>query len=343
MQLDERKRRILQAIVQDYIATAEPVSSRAICRRYNLGVSPATVRNEMADLEEMGYIEQPHTSAGRIPSDKGYRYYVDWLMEDRELDQAEKATIRAWYAKRMKEIEEIVSLTTQLLSRITNYTAMMLEPRLDGGKFKYLRLIPLAPTRALLLVVSTSGMVEHQLVEFSTSINPEDLERLSNELTDCVRGKSIQEIIGGNLSELQLQVTRQRQVLGEVLKLLKEALIDSHEEKVYLGGTSNILAQPEFKRADRLEALFGLFEDENHLRHLLREASDNQITVRIGEENLFDVIHDCSIVTATYRIGGRTVGTLGVLGPTRMQYSRVLPAVRYTTSVLSETLTELFG
>lgn len=343
MQLDERKRRILQAIVQDYIATAEPVSSRAICRRYNLEVSPATVRNEMADLEEMGYIEQPHTSAGRVPSDKGYRYYVDWLMEDRELDEADQAYIRAWYAKRLREIEEVVGLTTQLLSRITNYTAIILEPRLDGGRFKYLRLIPIAPNRALLLVVSTSGMVEHQLVEFSSAINSEDLERLSNELTDCVRGKSIQDIVGGNLNDFRLQVTRQRQVLGEVLGLLKEALTDAHQEKVYLGGTSNILVQPEFKRADRLEALFGLFEDENHLRYLLREGSSSQLTVRIGEENLFDVIRDCSVVTASYRIGERIAGTLGVLGPTRMHYSRVLPAVRYTTDVLSKTLTELFG
>ncbi|GAW93454.1 heat-inducible transcriptional repressor HrcA [Calderihabitans maritimus] len=341
-ELDSRKRKILQAIVQDYIATAEPVGSRTIARKYNLGVSPATVRNEMADLEEMGLLEQPHTSAGRIPSDQGYRYYVDCLMEKHQLADEERDYIRQKYTQKVKEIEEVIQRTSQLLSDLTNYTSLILAPHLGKSSIHQIQLISILPGKALVVIVTTAGVVENQILDVPESITPRDLERISAVFNEKLRGKALNEIKKLSLRELYSDLAKQKHVLNLVLELLEEILLMEKEEKVYLGGTLNIFEQPEFKNVERLKNLLKNLEEENILRSLLLETSKSGLTITIGGENRYEGFRDCSVITATYEVNNEVVGTIGILGPTRMEYSKAVAIVEIIAEHLSEALTRFY-
>lgn len=341
MKMDERKKKILLAIIQDYISTAEPVGSRTISRKYKLGVSPATIRNEMADLEDLGLIEQPHTSAGRIPSDLGYRYYVDYLMEPEKLTAEQLDIIERNYRDKSQEIGKIINRTGQLLSQLTNYTAIVMSPQGIKREVKHLQLVSLAPNKAMVIVVMNTGEVYPQQIDVAESITQQDLDQVSRVLNAKLAGTTAERIKLTLLNEIYLELSRYRDFVDVTLELLKSGTKSAYEGKIYLGGLYNMLNQPEFHNIEKLKTLLSLLEQEHQLQKILTCNQDEGITVRIGVENQQQEINDCTMITATYQVGNYMKGTIGVLGPTRMEYSKVISIVDHLAKILNYSLEKI--
>lgn len=336
MTLSERKKKILQAVVTDYIKTAQPVGSRTLSRRYMMDLSPATIRNEMADLEETGFLLQPHTSAGRIPSQKGYRYYVDDLMGTSDLEEEEKAKIRGVYEfERLKEIEEIISHTSNLLSLLTNYTALILGPQLKKSAFKKLQIMPVDHQRGLLVLVADTGFVKSKVINLPHTLSPGELNRIVSYLNMRLEGLTIDKITSRLIVELRRDLYHHIQFLEDTFTLLQESLAED-ERRVFLGGTTNILNQPEFENIEKVKALLSLFEQNSLLATLLARpvAGVKGIVIRIGRENILEEVQECSLVMAAYCLGKEVVGTIGVLGPTRMDYAKTVAVVEQVVNHL---------
>ncbi|GAB6158118.1 heat-inducible transcriptional repressor HrcA [Desulfotomaculum varum] len=342
MKMDERKQKILLAIIKDYISTAEPVGSRTISRKYKLGVSPATIRNEMADLEEMGYIEQPHTSAGRIPSHLGYRYYVDCLMETEQLPEQEQAAIRRGYENKVREVGEVLNRTGRMLSQLTNYTALVQTPFFGGSSYKHIQLVLMAPTQAILIVVMDTGAVHHQMMTVPENITQQDLDQISGVLNAKLQGRTMDSIRLTLIKEIYFELAKHRHILDLALELIQERITSVSEDKIYLEGVFNILNQPEFHNIEKVKVLLSLLEQENTLRDILEMPGDARgITIKIGSENPRKEMQNCSMVTATYQVGEKILGTIGVLGPTRMDYARVVTVIDCMSKNLSRALERL--
>ncbi|WP_206812074.1 heat-inducible transcriptional repressor HrcA [Paradesulfitobacterium ferrireducens] len=340
MQMDERKQKILRAIVQDYIATAEPVGSRTIARKFNLGVSPATIRNEMADLEELGFIEQPHTSAGRIPSDAGYRYYVDCLMDTPKLSTEDKNLIEIETAKRISEIEEVISHTAKLLSQLTSLTSIVMGPQKGRSPFGQMYFLPYQPGQAIMVVVKENGAVENHIVDIGNHVTAEELQQVATVFNNKLKGYSLAQVKKTLLHEIYSELTKQRHLLDNALSMLGAVLDDDrNEEKVYLGGTLNMLNQPEFRDFDKVKNLFRAFEEDGRLKKLLYPTQEG-VSVTIGGENKLEEFQDCSVISATYRLNGEVIGSIGVLGPTRMDYAKSMGIVDFMTRSLTDLLTK---
>ncbi|MGB9886029.1 MAG: heat-inducible transcriptional repressor HrcA [Moorellales bacterium] len=343
MHLDARKKKILQIVVQEYIATAEPVGSRTLARKYNLGVSPATIRNEMADLEEMGLLEQPYTSAGRIPSDLGYRYYVDYLMERQALTREEQEFITQSLITKLEAIEELIARTSEVLSSMTNLTGLALGPQWGKSVILHVELLPLVPQRALLLVVTNVGTIQHRFLDLPEEITARDLTVISRVLTRHLRGFTLETLRRKALQEIRDELASYQRVVRLVLEAVEEAMSGGRAERIYLGGTLNILNQPEFRRdLEKVKGILNLLETEHILRRLLLEETEAEPAVRIGTENLAFNMPYCSVVTASYRVGDEVVGAIGLLGPTRMEYSRAVALVEYMSSLLSEIMARFY-
>lgn len=340
MPMDERKQKVLEAIIIDYISTAEPVGSRTIARKYGLGVSPATIRNEMADLEELGYIEQPHTSAGRIPSDLGYRYYVDCLMEKETLEKAEEEYIRQRFSQKMEEIESVFKQATDVLSEISRYTALILGPHWDKRTFNFIQLILLNPGTVLMVVVINHRLVEHRILKVPESIGVADLERISRVLNDKLKGYTLEEVRKDTLQDIYRELSGYKSLVKYILEMVEHLSFSKLNNKIYMGGTINILNQPEFKDVNKLKNLLSALEKENIVKDIMESNSGEGVTIKIGGENKYDGITDCSVIIATYQVGDVT-GTVGVLGPTRMSYSRVVSLVECVAKNLSEALSRM--
>jgi heat-inducible transcriptional repressor len=341
MKMDDRKKKILLAIIQDYISTAEPVGSRTISRKYNLGVSPATIRNEMADLEDLGLIEQPHTSAGRIPSDLGYRYYVDYLMQPEKLSTEQLQFINRNYADKAHEVGKVINRTGQLLSNLTKYTSIVMSPQMSQAKIKHVQLVSMTPTMAIVIIVMDSGAVYHQQIEVAESINYQDLEQISRVLNAKLAGNNMESIKRTLLNEIYLELTRYRDFVDVALELMQNNLSKHIEGKIYLGGVYNILNQPEFHNIEKLKTLLSLLEKESLLQEILMGKNDSGLSVRIGVENNQEAIKDCTMITATYHMGDQMQGTIGVLGPTRMEYSKAITIVEHLSKILNYTLEKI--
>lgn len=340
--LDPRKEKILQVVTDDYIESAEPVGSRTIARKYNLGFSPATIRNEMADLEESGYLKQPHTSAGRIPSQLGYRYYVDALMQQRPLTQDELEVIKEELEIRAKKLDSLLQQTVKVLSQVTKYPSLILVPQLETAVFRHVQLIPLNSTNILVLVVTDTGFVENKLIEVPYPVSEEELDRISALLNKKLRGVSLHNLRSTLLSEIKNEMIKHDQFFHEAMQLLIKALETKRQERVYLDGTVNIMEQPEFKEVEKLKPLMVMLEEEEKLFNIFTDtALSSGIKIFIGEENKEEAAHECSVVTATYEVGGRVLGAIGVLGPTRMDYAHVVSVVEFVSSYLSELLNDL--
>ncbi|MGC7846201.1 heat-inducible transcriptional repressor HrcA [Desulforudis sp. 1088] len=339
--MDERKQKILSAIVQDYIATAEPVGSRTIARKYQMGVSPATIRNEMADLEEQGYLEQPHTSAGRIPSQKGYRYYVDHLMQPAALSNEEKHMIRASYQAKVDGITQVIKLTGNILSQLTAYTSLVVSAPEGAGEIRYVQLVRLAPGKAMLLVVLEPGKVRHRTLAIPENIGDEDLKTISEVFNAKIKGCHTTDIKKTLMRELYAELIKHKSLVNMVLDLLQESE-KKKEERIYLGGLVNMLSQPEFSNVERVKTLMSLLEQENFCYELLGGDCGGKLSVRIGEEIKREDVRDCSIVSSRYVVDGQPSGSLAVLGPTRMDYAKVVAVIEYLTENLSTVLNKLY-
>lgn len=337
MSLDERKNKVLQAIIEDYVATAEPVGSRTIARKYHLGVSPATIRNEMSDLEELGYLEQPHTSAGRIPSDRGYRYYVDCLMERREVQPSEEELIRRTFERKAREIDSLVRETARLLSDTTHLTTVISGPQISKAHFRELRLVPLGGDKAVLVYITDSGFVENQVLEMPVEVTMLELQRVSEVLNDQLRGQPVEALSRAAVRTLQQELHKYGALLEQTMQFLGASLEPGDKHRVYLGGTTHMLNQPEFRDIDKVRNLLTLLEDEHRVSELLSSADGvDRAAIQIGEEIKVRELADCSVVSATYRLGGDVIGRIGVIGPKRMEYARVVGIVNSVTKHLAE-------
>lgn len=338
--LDERKRKILQAIINDYVSTAEPIGSRTIARKYDLGVSPATIRNEMADLELLGYLEQLHTSSGRIPSAKGYRFYVDTLLARPAISDNDISLISGWYNAKVRRIEEVFQETARIISRMTHNISLVLAPQISQSSFKYLQFLPMDERRVIVVIVTDGGFVENKMIDIPEDTTLEELQRVAEAINRRLSGVSLDSIKSSVLKEIRKAVVPDSNLFDAALAVLNNVLTIDKKERLYLGGTTQLLSQPEFRDVEKMKNILLMLEEEQLLCDLLhtQEEDEDGIVVRIGHENTYSGIKDCSMVQAAYRMDGKIVGTIAVLGPTRMEYGKVMALLEFMHSHLGEIL-----
>jgi len=334
--LDDRKLAVLRAIVQDYVGTEEPVGSKALVERHNLGVSPATVRNDMAALEDEGYIHQPHTSAGRVPTDKGYRLFVDRLTEVKPLSGAERRAITSFLDHAL-DLDDVVARTVRLLAQLTRQVAVVQYPSLSRSAVRHVELVALTPTRVMLVLITDTGRVEQRLIDCPTAVGETVLADLRARLNSRAGGQRFAEV-PTLLQDLPEAFEREeRGSVTAVLTALFEALAEQTEERIVLGGTANLTRFPHdfpLTIAPVLEAL----EEQVILLKLLGETADAGMMVRIGRENAYEGLNSTSVVSVGYGSGDETVAKLGVVGPTRMDYPGTMGAVRAVARYVGQIL-----
>lgn len=336
--LNERKKKILQIIIEDYISSAEPVGSRTIARKYDLGLSPATIRNEMSDLELLGYLEQPHTSAGRIPSAQAYRFYVDALIEPGTLTDNDMALIDGWYNERRRNIDDIFQSTAKILSCMTQNVSMVLTNQQTIANFCYLKFLPLDSQHAILCIVADDGSIDTNVIDIPLGMSSEEMDYLAGKMSKLLEDRNLSDISVEILQTVHTDVVEDKLIFSSLLQAVRKMTGRRQEQKVFLGGTKQLLNQPEFRDVERVRNLLGILEEEKVLKDLLQGGEDSGLKVTIGSENKFTGIQDCSMVQATYRLNGQIVGTMAVLGPTRMEYGKVISVMDYLHKYLKTIL-----
>ena len=325
MQLDERKMKILQAIIRNYLETGEPVGSRTISKYTDLNLSSATIRNEMADLEELGYIFQPHTSSGRIPSDAGYRLYVDTMMEEkqREVDELKENLL-----EKEDRLDHLLKQTAKLLATNTNYATMVSAPVIHRNKLKFIQLSKVNVEQLLAVIVVEGNVIKNTIMNLNEEITDETLLKLNILLNTHLNGLSIEEINLGMITSLKTQAGIHSEIIIEVVDAVAEAIHEEEDLEIYTSGTKNIFKYPELSSHENASELINTFEEKQVLNELVQEtlADENNtaIQVYIGNESPIQSMKDCSIVTATYEIGDGMKGTIGIIGPKRMDYDKVV-------------------
>ncbi|MCU0343643.1 MAG: heat-inducible transcriptional repressor HrcA [Ignavibacterium sp.] len=341
-ELNDREKTILRSIVQQFILTASPVGSRNITKRFNVGVSPATVRNIMSDLEDSGFINHPHTSAGRIPTDKGYRYYVDTLMEIQKLKSSDKGFIDKNLDQNISETDEILKMASRLLSTITKQIACVTYPTLDNGILEKIQLVSLSSTRLLIVISIKSGLVKTMTLEFDTEVENEKLQKVESLLNERLNGLTFQEIRKTfkdrffDVAETEKPIIRL--FIDSVDKIFKD---QNKEDKLVITGATNVIQQPEFDDPGKFQSVIELIEDKDIIIHIMdkkRAENNNNVLISIGSENEYEKFNEYSLITKEYTFG-ETSGTVGIIGPKRMEYSKVVAIVSYLGDMLSEVLT----
>jgi heat-inducible transcriptional repressor len=333
--LCEREKKVLGCLISHYVTSADPVGSRVIANKYRLGISPATIRNTMQDLEEMGLVRQPHTSAGRVPTDAGYRHFVDYLLRREPLAEGEKKTIDAIIASSAGGIDSILEQTSRILAELSNQLGITISPKLDDSVLSRIELIQMAEGKVLVVLAFKSGLARTILVEVDASIGMVELADISQVLNE--------KLAGLNLGLIRTTIQERLASSGGNPRLLRLFIDDDSDiwktldfEQMHVGGTENIINQPEFANREKLQGIVKLLERRTGLIEILREAkgSDSGIVITIGAENRAREIQSCSVVSASYE-AGNTVGTIGVIGPTRMPYARLVSLVKYAARQLS--------
>lgn len=346
MLLDDRKLRILQAIIDDYIHTAEPVGSRSIAKKHELGLSSATIRNEMADLEEMGFLEQPHTSAGRVPSDKGYRLYVDQLMQIEQLSEIDIEKIRTDMDIRINELSQIIRNASIVMSKITKYTSMAVTPHIKKSALKAVQVVPIEQGKALVIIVTDSNIVRNSLVRITEKITPDFLIQVSNMLNDKLKGFTL-EMLKSNIlnTEVEQLTALPYNLIKPILDGIEDLIRTIDQPEIYLEGTTNILNFPEFKEVQKAKEFLNILDEKKLVSDLLigNLYRNNDIIIQIGNENIIEGIKDCSLVTASYSVGDHVIGTIGIIGPTRMEYSKVVSSMNHIRNKINQEILKLLG
>ena len=335
-ELDERKVKILDAIIRNYLATGEPVGSRTISKYTDLNLSSATIRNEMADLEEMGYIVQPHTSAGRIPSDKGYRLYVDHLMEEKDREISE---MKDFVIEKTEKMEKVLKQAAKLLASNTNYATLVSAPAYSKNKIKFIQLSAVSDTQLLAVIVMNSNVVKNQMIDISEPLDNETVLKLNILLNTSLNGLSLDEINLGTIALLKEQAGIHSEIVSHVLDTLVQTISETEDLQIYTSGATNILKYPELSDSDSVSSLLSTFEEKEELQSLVTESlSDNEnetgIQVYIGNETPVQTMKDCSVVTAVYDLGEGVKGTIGIIGPKRMDYEKVMDNLKTLKSQL---------
>lgn len=330
MELDERKQKILQAVIRNYLETGEPVGSRTISKYTDLNLSSATIRNEMSDLEEMGYIVQPHTSAGRIPSDKGYRFYVDTMLEEKEREVEE---LKGLISEKDEKMDTLLKRVAKVPAANTNYAAMVTTPQYRGNKLKFIQLSRVEANQILAVIVVEGNVIKNSILNVDEVLDDETILKLNILLNTHLNGLSIDEINLAMISELKKQAGIHSDIVSEVIDAVAEAIRSDEDLKIYTSGTRNILRYPELTdNREKASELINIFEEEHALNELVQDtlSEENQtgIQVYIGNETPVQSMKDCSVVTATYELGDGLRGTVGIIGPKRMDYDKVIGTLK---------------
>jgi len=332
--LTNRQLQILQVIIDDFIATAQPVGSRQIAKKEGIGFSAATIRNEMADLEELGYLEKTHTSSGRVPSEKGYRFYVDHMLKPQIITNQDIITIQSLFQDRMMETEQVIRKSADILSELTTYTSIILGPDVQLHKVRRFSIVPISVGSAVAIIVTDHGHVENRLISIPENYSLSDIEKVVNILNERLVGVPLEQI-HKKLEEEATAVIAQH--IGSYDGLLT-SIFDLNkyhgEGKIYYGGKTNMLKQPEFHDLNKVRMLMELMEKTSQIQTIFPHHQSG-IQIRIGSENHHIAMEDCSVITATYSIGEEQKGSIAIIGPTRMDYRRVVSILDLMSSGLS--------
>ena len=335
--LSDRKLKILHAIIQNYLETGEPVGSRTISKYTDLNLSSATIRNEMTDLEEMGYIIQPHTSAGRIPSDKGYRLYVDMLMEEKEHELNE---MQEQMLEKADKMEQLLKQAAKVLANSTNYATMVSTPRNSANRIKFIQLSMVDDEQVIAVIVLGGNVIKNKIIDIEEPISNENLLKLNMLLNTTLNGMSIEEINLGLIARLKEQAGIHSQVIGNVLDAVADAIQIDEEMQIYTSGATNIFKYPELSDKQSAQEIISAFEEKQQLTELvtrtLSQDENTGIQVYIGDETPVQNMKDCSVVTATYELGDGMKGTIGIIGPKRMDYEHVLKSMKRLQNELDQ-------
>ncbi|MCQ2502884.1 MAG: heat-inducible transcriptional repressor HrcA [Saccharofermentans sp.] len=343
MQLDMRKKEVLQAIVDDYVSTNEPVGSKSLIERHNFAVSSATLRNEMAELEHMGLIEKPHTSAGRIPSDKGYREYVNSLMIVEELSPKEQLEIERRIDSSVDEVTDLIKNATASLSEATGLVSLAVSPRLKKSYLKQLKILMIEPGKALVVMVLSAGVVKDKVVRIPNYINDAQMMRISGAIEKCLTGKPLDEITLVTVETAAKATEVPEPLLKQISYEAYSAIKQADELNVYLDGEHRILELPDFNSLGRARDLIGTLSNSgmvagyvNEIESAREEENNDSFMIRIGQEITLEGLEDCSFITATYNLTDSVSGNIGVIGPTRMLYSKVISQVDFVKKKLNK-------
>lgn len=337
MELDERKQKILQAIIRNYMETGEPVGSRTISKYSDLNLSSATIRNEMSDLEEMGYIVQPHTSAGRIPSDKGYRLYVDHILEEKNHEVQE---LKDLMIERTDKMEQVLKQVVKVLAANTNYATMVSAPTYHRNKLKFIQLSKVNTSQILAVIMIEGNIVRNKVIDVTEELDQETVLKLNILLNSVLNGLSIEEINLSMIQNLKEQAGIHSELVGSVIDAVAEVIHSEDEVEIYTSGATNIFRYPELSDNGKASELINTFEEKKQLTDLVNQTLENSdskgIQVYIGQETPVQSMKDCSVVTATYELGEGMQGTIGIIGPKRMDYENVLKTLKTLTEQLDE-------
>lgn len=340
--LTDRQLLVLKVIVDDFIETAQPVGSRNIAKKENVSFSPATIRNEMADLEDLGYLEKTHSSSGRIPSEKGYRYYVDHIMSPLQLSKHEVNQIQQSFSERMMELERVMQNSAHILSELTRYTTLVLGPQVYETKLKQLQIVPLNNQSAIAILITDKGHVEHRSFAIPNDLEQSDLERTVNILNEKLSGVPIiylDRLIETEVKGLLKKYTNDFQ---KSYQLLNQALFTEQPTNLYVSGKTKILSQPEFSDVDKIRSLFDIMESEEQIAPVLK-SEDEGLHIYIGQENKIEEMNSCTLITTTYSLGDNQVGTIALLGPTRMDYAKAVSILDLWSGQMTKTLHNWFS
>ena len=331
--MKERKSKILSAVIHHYIKTAKPVGSNVLIKEYGIKLSPATVRNLMAELENEGFLMQPHTSAGRVPTDKGYRAYVDSLVQLQQFAIEEEERVKKEYVQKHREIETLLSETSRILSGLSRYTGFVLAPKVQYNEIKNIELVQMAPEQLLVVLLTHTGMVKHKKVE--ATLTSSELTRLRNFLNDKLRAVSLAEAN----SRISDEIREFRQNEESMYRIAEQigALFFGIQDDIYIDGTSNAITMPDFNDFEPIRSLIKLNEDKEKLIEVISsDFHTNGINVTIGSENIIEELKDLSMISTVYKDGEKAVGVLGIIGPKRMEYDRMMSLVKGVSKMLNE-------
>lgn len=336
--LNERKLRILQAIIQDYIETAAPVGSRTLSKRYNLGISPATIRNEMADLEDLGFIIQPYTSAGRVPSDKGYRLYVDQFISLKKTKAIEQDCLVLDLLREIGEIEQMLQYSSKILSQLTNYTAIALAPQIKESRLRHIQLILINSDHLIVIIITDKGIIKKSVFRLDDKIDGDSIQAVSNFLNDKLHGLSVKDITTELTKTLSEEYVNLSSLVEKIIFEIFQSLDEINNIDIFLDGVMNIFNFPEYNDVLRAKSFLELLEKKELLSNLITSFEDEGLNVSIGSENAYEEVKDCSLVTATYKMDDTILGWLSIIGPTRMDYSTVVSVMTQVSEFIMELL-----
>ena len=337
--LSDRMRRILEIVIEDYILSAEPVGSRTISKKSSLNLSPASIRNIMADLEDLGLLAQPYTSAGRIPTEKGLRFYIDSIIDVHELNNQEQQEIRSKYLNHLIEGPDLFREISRILSLSSHYLGIVWTPRMSLVVLQHIEFVKLRRHLVLTILVSTTGLVHNRIIEVEEEFSHSELNHLADYLNSFLGGLTLHQVREKLLEQMRVAKNAYDHLLEQAFKLGEKAVSSIDDTDVFIEGKTNILNEPEFSNVSRMTDLFRTFEEKATMVKLLDKFLDPKgIQIAIGSESQVQEMETCSVVTSTYSCGGEVLGVLGVIGPRRMNYSRVIPLVGYTAKLLTEIL-----